>query len=145
MLEIPVARLDPDLPIPGYARPGDAGLDLVARIDVELAAGGGRALVPTGLAIALPAGKAGLVLPRSGLALRHGVTCMNAPGLIDPGYRGELGVILVNTDPSEPYQVHRGDRVAQLLVVDFEPVQLVVRSELETSERGDGGYGHTGR
>jgi dUTP pyrophosphatase len=145
VLEIPVARLDPDLPIPGYARPGDAGLDLVARIDVELAAGGGRALVPTGLAIALPAGKAGLVLPRSGLALRHGVTCMNAPGLIDPGYRGELGVILVNTDPSEPYQVHRGDRVAQLLVVDFEPVQLVVRSELETSERGDGGYGHTGR
>jgi dUTP pyrophosphatase len=145
MVEIPVARLDPDLPIPAYARRSDAGLDLLARIDVTLPAGGGRALVPTGLAMALPPGKAGLVLPRSGLALRHGVTCLNAPGLIDPGYRGEVGVILVNTDPMEEYEVHRGDRVAQLLVVDFQAARMVVTAELEASERGDGGFGHTGR
>ncbi len=143
--DIPVLQLDPDLPIPTRARTSDAGLDLLARCDVVLAAGGGRALVPTGLALEIPDGYAGLVLPRSGLALRHGVTCLNAPGLIDPGYRGEVGVILVNTDPTERYEVHRGDRVAQLLVVSFETATLVSAAALADSERGDGGFGHTGR
>lgn len=144
-VEVPLLRLDPDLPVPSYARQGDAGADLHARIDALLAPGGGRALVPTGIALALPPGYAGFVQPRSGLALRHGVTCLNSPGLIDAGYRDELGVLLVNTDPSEPYQVHRGDRIAQLVVqrvarADFAPVDA-----LEGSERGTGGFGHTGR
>ena len=116
MLEIPVLQLDPDLALPAYAHAGDAGADLVARTAVTLEAGGGRALVPTGIAIAVPDGYAGLVLPRSGLALKHGVTCLNAPGLIDAGYRGEVCVLLVNTDPSNEYEVHRGDRIAQLVV-----------------------------
>jgi dUTP pyrophosphatase len=145
VLQIPALQLDEGLPVPSQARQGDAGLDLVARSDVVLAPGGGRALVPTGLALELPPGYAGLVLPRSGLALRHGVTCLNAPGLIDPGYRGEVGVILVNTDPAEPYEVHRGDRVAQLLVVRFETARFVSSAALGASERGDGGFGHTGR
>jgi dUTP pyrophosphatase len=100
--------------------------------------------VPTGIALQLPDHLAGLVLPRSGLALRHGVTCLNAPGLIDPSFRGEVGVILVNTDPSE-YQVRRGDRVAQLLIVAFEAAVLTEQQELDASERGEGGFGHTGR
>ena len=99
MLDLPITRLDPDLPLPSYARPGDAGLDLLAREGAVLAPGGGRALVPTGLAIAIPVGHAGFVQPRSGLALRHGVTVLNSPGLIDAGYRDELKVLLVNTDP----------------------------------------------
>lgn len=143
--DIPVLQLDEGLPIPSQAREGDAGFDLLARSDVVLAPAGGRALVPTGLALELPPGYAGLVLPRSGLALRHGVTCLNAPGLIDPGYRGEVGVILVNTDPTEPYEVHRGDRVAQLLVVRFETATFVSSAALGASERGGGGFGHTGR
>ena len=101
--------------------------------------------MPTGCAIELPRGKAGLVLPRSGLALRHGVTCLNAPGLIDAGYRGEVSVILVNTDPAEPFRVERGDRIAQLVVVDVTAVRLISVPELATSERGAGGFGHTGR
>jgi len=145
VLDIPVLRLDDELPLPECARPGDAGLDLLARTDVALEPRGGRALVPTGLALELPPGYAGLVLPRSGLALRHGVTCLNAPGLIDPGYRGEVGVILVNTDPTHTYEVHRGDRIAQLLVVVFEAATLVSSSALASSERGEGGFGHTGR
>ena len=111
-LPVPVVRLDPDLPLPTYARPGDAGLDLHARVDVELTAGGGRALVPTGIAVAIPPGHAGFLLPRSGLALRHGVGVVNAPGLIDAAYRGELKVVLLNTDPTVAYTVHRGDRIA---------------------------------
>src|SRR3990170_6002570 len=106
MLALPVVRLDPSLPLPDYARPGDAGADLVARERVVLPAGGGRALVPTGVAVAIPEGHAGLVLPRSGLALRHGVTVANAPGLVDAGYRGELNVVLLNTDPEADYEVH---------------------------------------
>jgi dUTP pyrophosphatase len=145
VVDIAVLQLDPELPIPTRARPGDAGLDLLARCDVALEPRGGRALVPTGLALELAEGYAGLVLPRSGLALRHGVTCLNAPGLIDPGYRGEVGVILVNTDPTERYEVHRGDRIAQLLVVTFEAATLVSAARLAGSERGDGGFGHTGR
>lgn len=145
MADIPVLRLDPDLPLPARAKPGDAGLDLLARCDVTLEAGGGRALVPTGLALELPEGHAGLVLPRSGLALAHGVTCLNSPGLIDPGYRGEVGVILVNTDPVAPYEVRRGDRIAQLLVVRAEAAALLSVGVLAGSERGEGGFGHTGR
>jgi dUTP pyrophosphatase len=145
MLDIPVLQLDPELPIPARAREGDAAFDLVARCDVVLEARGGRALVPTGLALELPPGSAGLVLPRSGLALRHGVTCLNSPGLIDPGYRGEVGVILVNTDPTKRYEVHRGDRIAQLLVVSFEVATLVSSDALTASDRGEGGFGHTGR
>jgi dUTP pyrophosphatase len=145
MLDLPLVRLDPDLPLPAYARQGDAGADLVAREDVRLPAGGGRALVPTGVAVAIPPGHAGLVLPRSGLALRHGVTVLNAPGLIDAGYRGELTVLLVNTDPATDYQVSRGDRIAQLVVVAVEQVRVTVVDDLPGSERGSGGFGHTGR
>lgn len=145
MLDVPVLRLDPDLPLPAYARPGDAGIDLTARTPTVLAAGGGRALVPTGMAISLPEGCAGFVLPRSGLALKHGVTCLNTPGLIDSGYRGELKVVLVNTDPSEPFAVERGERIAQLVVMAVEQVRLVEVDSLDPSTRGDQGFGSTGR
>ena len=138
-------RLDPDLPLPGYARPGDAGIDLMARVSVVLAPQGGRELVPTGVAISLPGGCAGFVLPRSGLALKHGVTCLNTPGLIDSGYRGELKVILVNTDPLRPFTVERGERIAQLVVMAVEQVRLVEVESLEPSTRGDQGFGSTGR
>jgi dUTP pyrophosphatase len=147
MVTVPLHQLDPELPMPTYAHPGDAGADLHAREDVLLVAGGGRALVPTGIVLALPVGCAGFVLPRSGLALRHGVTCLNTPGLVDPGYRGEISVLLVNTDPAETYQVRRGDRIAQLVVQAVERVEfcLVPSHELPESERGEGGFGHSGR
>jgi dUTP pyrophosphatase len=145
MFDIPFVHLDPDLPLPSYARPGDAGADLVAREGVVLAAGGGRALVSTGVAVAIPDGWAGLVLPRSGLALRHGVTVLNTPGLIDAGYRDELKVLLVNTDPDSSYEVHRGDRIAQLVIQRIEQGQFVAVESLPSSERGAGGFGHTGR
>ncbi len=138
-------RLDPELDVPSYARAGDAGADLVASHDVVLSAGGGRALVGTGLAVAIPEGYAGFVQPRSGLALRHGVTCLNTPGLIDAGYRDELRVLLVNTDPAETYQVRRGDRIAQLVIQRVEQAGFVAVDELPESERGTGGFGHTGR
>jgi dUTP pyrophosphatase len=146
MLRVPLHRLDDELPVPAYARAGDAGVDLVARDGAVLAARGGRALVPTGVAVAIPPGHAGLVLARSGLALRHGVTCLNTPGLIDSGYRGELQVVLVNHDPEHAYTVARGDRIAQLVVVRveevcFDPVPL---EGLGDAERGTGGFGHTG-
>lgn len=145
VLEMPVIRLDDELPLPAYAREGDAGLDLVARTPCTLRAGGGRALVPTGIAVAIPAGYAGFVQPRSGLARDHGVTCLNTPGLIDSGYRGELVVLLVNTDPSDDHTIRRGERVAQLVVQRVEHVGLVEVDELPPSERGTGGWGHTGR
>jgi dUTP pyrophosphatase len=145
VLRIPVLRIDPDLPLPAYAHPGDAGADLVAREDVVLRRRGGRALVGTGVALALPEGYAGLVLPRSGLALRHGVTCLNTPGLVDSGYRGELQVLLVNTDPDADYQVHRGDRIAQLVVQAVAQAAFTPVDTLDASERGAGGFGHTGR
>ena len=145
MIPVPLVRLDPDLPLPAYARAGDAGADLVAREGAVLSAGGGRACVPTGVAVAIPEGWAGLVLPRSGLALRHGVTCLNTPGLIDSGYRDEVLVLLVNTDPTEPYHVQRGDRIAQLVVQRVEQAAFEVVGELPGSERGRGGFGHTGR
>lgn len=144
VLDIPLRRLDPDLPLPQYARPDDAGLDLLARESVELAPGGGRAQVPTGLAVAIPPGWAGFVQPRSGLAARHGVTCLNSPGLIDAGFRGELAVLLINHDPNEPFSVVRGDRIAQLVVQRVEAVRFVVTDELPDSERGEGGWGHSG-
>ncbi|HEX4905558.1 MAG TPA: dUTP diphosphatase [Acidimicrobiales bacterium] len=144
-MELPVVRLDPDLPMPAYANPGDAGLDLHARVDVLLRAGGGRALVPTGIAVAIPEGHAGFVQPRSGLALKHGVTCLNTPGLIDAGYRDELKVILVNTDGEHDYQVHRGDRIAQLVLQRVEHATFVVVDDLGASSRGKTGFGSTGR
>ena len=145
MLEIPLLQLDTDLSTPSYARHGDAGCDLFARAGAVLAPGGGRATIATGVAVEIPAGHAGLVLSRSGLAARHGIACLNAPGLIDPGYRGEVAVILVNTDPDTSYEVHRGDRVAQLVVCRVEEVKFLVVDHLETSERGAGGFGHSGR
>jgi dUTP pyrophosphatase len=141
---LPVHRLDPDLPLPSYARAGDAGLDLFAREGCVLEPGGGRFVGPCGIAVAVPEGWGGFVLPRSGLAARHGVTLANPPGLIDPGYRGEVKVVLVNTDPREPYEVHRGDRVAQLVLLAVDPIRLEVVDELEGEHRG-GGFGHTGR
>ncbi|MDQ1392565.1 MAG: dUTP pyrophosphatase [Acidimicrobiaceae bacterium] len=145
MLEVAIVRLDPDLPLPSYARPGDAGADLMARHDVVLAARGGRALVPTGVAVAIPEGYAGFVLPRSGLALRHGLTLLNTPGLIDSGYRDELRVLMVNLDPSDDYEVCRGDRIAQLVIQRVEAAAFVPAEELSLSTRGSGGFGHTGR
>ena len=143
-LVVPVVRLDPELPLPSYARAGDAGLDLVAREGATLAPGGGRALIPTGIAFAIPEGYAGFVQPRSGLALRHGITCLNTPGLIDAGYRDELKVLLVNLDPREPFEVQRGERIAQLVV------QAVARVEWSpwrrsTAPTAGGGFGSTGR
>ncbi|MEA3020580.1 MAG: dUTP pyrophosphatase [Actinomycetota bacterium] len=140
-----MVRLDLELGLPAYANPGDAGLDLVAREDALLRAGGGRALVPTGIAVAIPDGYAGFVQPRSGLALRHGVTCLNTPGLIDAGYRDELRVLLVNTDATDDYQVHRGDRIAQLVIQAVEHARLVEVDELGQSPRGKTGFGSTGR
>jgi dUTP pyrophosphatase len=145
-MRISILRLDPDLALPTQQHPHDAGYDLHAREDATLAPGGGRALVPTGIAIAIPPGCAGLVLPRSGLALEHGVTCLNAPGLIDPLYRGELKVLLVNTDPATGYTVHRGDRIAQLVITMVESaVEWDVVDELDPTARDAFGFGSTGR
>jgi dUTP pyrophosphatase len=144
MVDIPIVRLDPDLPLPAYTHPGDAGLDLRARIDTTVPAAGGRVLVPTGVAIAIPEGHAGWVLPRSGLALEHGIALVNAPGLIDAAYRGELKVILLNTDPHRDFVEHRGDRIAQLVIQRFATVQWAEVDTLEGDDRG-GGFGHSGR
>ena len=143
MLEIAILRLDPDLPVPAYAHPGDAGADLLSTVDVVLAPGE-RALVPTGIAIALPLGYVALVHPRSGLAARHGLSIVNTPGTIDAGYRGEIKVLLINHDPREPIELRRGDRVAQLVVQRYEQAHFKEVSELPDSSRGDGGYGSTG-
>ncbi len=145
MPKVALVRLDPELPVPGYARPGDAGADLYARTAAVVPAGGGRVLVPTGVAVAIPEGWAGFVQPRSGLALRHGVTLVNAPGLIDSGYRDEIGVILLNTDPDADFEVRRGDRIAQLVIQRVETAEFEEVPELPASERGMGGFGHTGR
>ncbi|GAA1811558.1 dUTP diphosphatase [Planosporangium flavigriseum] len=143
---VPVAvrRLDPDLPLPAYAHPGDAGADLVAAEDAELAPGGGRALVRTGIEIALPDGYVGLVHPRSGLATRLGVTVLNAPGTVDAGYRGEIMVNLVNHDPESTAKICRGDRIAQLVVQQVERAHFHVVDQLPPSGRGVGGHGSTG-
>ena len=146
MLSVPLQQLDAELPPPSYARPGDAGADLIARTDVVLPCRGGRAVVPTGVAVAIPPGHAGFVLPRSGLAARHGLTCLNAPGLIDAGYRGEVQVVLVNHDPEQDYTVSRGDRIAQLVIIRVEQAAFALVGEggLDESQRGSGGFGHTG-
>ena len=144
VLDLPIVLLDPDLPPPAYARAGDAGLDLLAREAVLLAPNGGRAVVATGFALAIPTGYAGFVQPRSGLATKHGVTVLNTPGLIDSGYRGELKVPLINTDPTKPYLIHRGDRIAQLVIQRVEECRIVVVDQLDSENRG-GGFGHTGR
>jgi len=143
-VQIPVRRLDPELPLPAAQHEGDAGLDLLAREGAVLAPGGGRAAVPTGIALAIPEGYAGFVQPRSGLARKHGVTCLNTPGLIDAGYRDEISVLLVNTDPTEPFEIKRGDRIAQLVIQRVERVEWHEVETLESSERGLGGWGSTG-
>lgn len=143
MVEISIRRLDPELPLPSYAHPGDAGADLCSAVDLTLQPGE-RALVPTGIAMALPEGYVALVHPRSGLAARHGISIVNAPGTIDAGYRGEVQVCLVNTDPHEPFTVGRGDRIAQLVIQRFESASFVEAEDLPASARGVGGYGSTG-
>jgi len=144
-VRIPVRRIDPSLPLPAAAHQGDAGYDLRARERVMLAPGGGRAAVPTGIAVAIPPGWAGLVLPRSGLALRHGITCLNAPGLIDAGYRDEIRVVLVNHDPAEPFEVAVGDRIAQLVIQEVAAIDWDEVEDLGQTARGQGGFGSTGR
>jgi dUTP pyrophosphatase len=143
-LTVPVKLLDPDLVLPKYANVGDAGLDLVARVDVELAPAGGRFVVPTGIAIAVPLGWGGFVLPRSGLAARHGVTVVNGPGLVDAGYRGEIMVPLINTDPLVAYVIKRGERIAQLLFLQVPEVQWELTDELPAVPGGEGGRGAAG-
>ena len=138
-----VVRLDPDLPLPAYAHPGDAGADLVTAVDVTLQPGE-RALVPTGIAMAVPEGYVALVHPRSGLAARHGLSIVNTPGTIDAGYRGEVKVLLVNLDPTEPIELRRGDRVAQLVLQRVEQAAFTEVEVLPESVRGGGGYGSTG-
>lgn len=141
--EILIRRLDPGVPLPAYAHPGDAGADIVTAVDVTLAPGE-RALLPTGLAVALPDGYAAFVHPRSGLATR-GVSIVNAPGTVDAGYRGEIKVTLVNHDPREPVALRRGERIAQLVIQRVERAAFVEVDELPASTRGEGGFGSTGR
>jgi dUTP pyrophosphatase len=142
-LDIAILRLDPALPAPAYAHPGDAGADLVTGVDVVLAPGE-RALVPTGIAIALPEGYVALVHPRSGLAARHGLSIVNTPGTVDAGYRGEIKVLLINHDPHDEIRLRRGDRIAQLVIQRVETARFVEVETLPTSVRGKGGYGSTG-
>jgi len=130
---------------PTYAHPGDAGADLTAAESVVLKAGGGRARIRTGMRIAIPEGYAGFVLPRSGLAANHGITCLNTPGLVDSGYRGELMVVLINTDPESDYKVEVGDRIAQLVIQRVEQATFDQVDELDDHQRGEGGFGSTGR
>jgi dUTP pyrophosphatase len=142
-VEILIRRLDASVPLPSYAHPGDAGADLTTTVDVHLDPGE-RAMVPTGISIALPDGYAAFVHPRSGLAARCGISIVNAPGTVDAGYRGEVKVMLVNLDPREPVSLSRGDRIAQLVVQRVERARFVEVERLPGSDRGDGGYGSTG-
>ncbi len=144
MLKVAIQQLDPDLPLPATAHRGDAGIDLHARNDAVIPRAGGRVLVPTGIAVAIPEGYAGFVLPRSGLALKHGISLVNTPGLIDAGYRGELKCVILNTDPTDDYEVKRGDRIAQLVIQRIEEVTWQVVDSLDGFDRG-GGFGHSGR
>ena len=142
-VNVHIKLLDPELPAPAYAKPGDAGADLRSRIDFELEPGE-RALVPTGVAIALPEGYVGLVQPRSGLATKNGITIVNAPGTVDSGYRGELMVTLLNTDKTKSFHVQRGDRIAQLIIQKYEHATFTVVDELDQTERGSSGFGSSG-
>lgn len=143
-LPIDIVQLDTELPLPSYAHSGDAGLDLYARESATIRSGGHRTLMPTGISIAIPVGYCGLLMPRSGLALKHGIGIVNAPGLIDAAYRGEIKAVLVNTDPDHDYEIHRGDRVAQLVIQRVEEVEWNVVESLDGVDRG-GGFGHSGR
>jgi dUTP pyrophosphatase len=143
-LQVLITRLDPSIPLPVYAKGGDAGADIVTRIDVTLQPGE-RALVPTGIAIALPDGYVALVHPRSGLAIKHGVTMVNAPGTVDAGYRGELQCIMINHDAKEAITFHKGDRIAQLVIQKVERAEFVEVKDLPGSGRGRGGFGSTGK
>lgn len=144
-MHIPITRLDPGATLPTQAHDDDAGYDLYANADATLACGGGRELIPTGLALAIPPGYAGFVLPRSGLALKHGVTLVNTPGLIDAQYRGELKCLLINTDPRVEYRVSRGDRIAQLVIQHVEYVEWQEVETLDDTTRDTFGFGSTGR
>ena len=143
-VQVLITRLDPDLALPSYAKGGDAGADIVSRIDITLEPGE-RALVPTGISIALPDGYVALAHPRSGLAIKHGVTMVNSPGTIDAGYRGELQIILINHDPRESVTFKRGDRIAQLVIQKVERAEFIEVRSLPGSHRGTGGFGSTGR
>ena len=143
MIEIEIKLLEEDLPMPQYQNDGDAGLDLPSRVDYVLEPGE-RAKIPTGIAVAIPRGYAGFVLPRSGLAARHGISLVNSPGLVDSGYRGEMAIIMINTDKHEAFQIKRGDRIAQLVIQRVEEVKLIRRDRLDDTTRGEGGFGSTG-
>jgi dUTP pyrophosphatase len=143
MINLKVKLLDNEMTVPRYQHPGDAGLDLSSRIDFVLEPGE-RAMIPTGIAVAIPGGYCGFVMVRSGLAARNGIACVNSPGLIDSGYRGELRVILLNTDRREPFHIKRGDRIAQLVIQRVEEATVIEVGELDDTSRGDGGFGSTG-
>ncbi|MCL5291428.1 MAG: dUTP diphosphatase [Actinobacteria bacterium] len=143
-MQIDLKRLDPELPVPRYAHEGDAGCDLYSREDVVLGPGE-RALVPAGVAVAIPEGYAGFVQPRSGLAIKYGISIVNTPGLIDSKYRGEIGVVLINLDPAEPFIVNKGDKIAQLVIQKVEKVEYRLVEALDATVRGAGGFGSTGR
>jgi len=138
-----ITRLDASVPLPRYGKPGDAGADIASRVDMVLKAGE-RALVPTGLSIALPPGYVALVHPRSGLAIKHGISMVNTPGTVDASYRGELQVILINHDPSEDFVIKKGDRIAQLVIQKFEMAAFIEVDSLPGTDRGTGGFGSTG-
>src|SRR6266542_267153 len=142
-MDLPFRKLRPEAPLPAYAHPGDAGLDLASAVDAEVGPGE-RAMIPTGVAVAIPDGQAGLVLPRSGLASREGLTLANSPGLIDAGYRGEVTCAVVNLDRERPVSIKQGDRIAQLVIVPVEVVEPSWSGELPQSQRGEGGFGSTG-
>ncbi|HJQ69294.1 MAG TPA: dUTP diphosphatase [Blastocatellia bacterium] len=143
MVEIALKLLDEGLPLPRYRHEGDAGFDLASRIDFVIEPGE-RATVPTGVALQIPRGYAGFVLPRSGLAARHGIALVNSPGLIDSGYRGEIAVVLINTDKRQAFEIKRGDRIAQLVIQKVEEAAIRQSSELDETSRGAGGFGSTG-
>jgi dUTP pyrophosphatase len=144
MIEIQIKLLDKDLPMPRYQHEGDAGLDLPSRVDYVLEPGE-RAMIPTGNAVAIPRGYAGFVLPRSGLASRHGIALVNSPGLVDSGYRGEMAIIMINTDKREAFHIKRGDRIAQLVIQKVVEATTIQVSELDATSRGAGGFGSTGQ
>jgi dUTP pyrophosphatase len=144
MIELRIKLLDEGLPMPCYQHEGDAGLDLPSRVDFVLEPGE-RAMIPTGIAVAIPPGYAGFVLPRSGLASRHGIALVNSPGLVDSGYRGEMAIVMINTDKRESFHIKRGDRIAQLVIQKVEDVTIVRVDELDDTSRGAGGFGSTGK
>lgn len=144
MIELRIKLLDDGLAMPRYQHEGDAGLDLPSRVDLVIEPGE-RAMVPTGIAVAIPPGYAGFVLPRSGLASRHGIALVNSPGLVDSGYRGEMAIVMINTDKRQAFHIKRGDRIAQLVIQRVEDVSIIRVEDLDETSRGAGGFGSTGR